>query len=182
MCNSRFRIKAISTMLASRRLCPTAKSVHLNTLGTIRFEGDYSIHWPRRSWRGTHGLRPAGESNGDWTQVVSFIHRGDIGGREGQVRSANAAGADSPGPQIPDASGSTAPPDVAVPRRDPQEGLRENQKNLRRDADQLLHLAQELKDEADKTEQTNVLSLSVVHKAEEVEKLAKHIKGLARAS
>ena len=84
--------------------------------------------------------------------------------------------------QIPDASGSAAPPDVAVPRRDPHEELRENQKNLRRDADQLLHLAQELKDEADKTEQTNVLSLSLVHKAEEVEKLAKHIKGLARAS
>jgi hypothetical protein len=84
--------------------------------------------------------------------------------------------------QIPDASGSAAPPDMPVPRRDPQDELRENQKNLRRDADHLLHLAQELKDEADKTEQTNVLSLSLVHKAEEVEKLAKHIKGLARAS
>ncbi len=84
--------------------------------------------------------------------------------------------------QIPDASGSAAPPDMPVPRRDPQEELKENQKNLRRDADRLLHLAQELKDEADKTEQTNVLSLSLVHKAEEVEKLAKHIKGLARAS
>jgi hypothetical protein len=84
--------------------------------------------------------------------------------------------------QTPDASGSAAPPDMTVPRRDPQEELRENQKNLRRDADHLLRLAQELKDEADKTEQTNVLSLSLVHKAEEVERLAKHIKGLARAS
>jgi hypothetical protein len=81
-------------------------------------------------------------------------------------------------PQIPDAG----PPDVPVPHRDPQEQLRENQKNLRRDADRLLQLAQELKEEADKTEQTNVLSLSLVHKAEEVEKLAKQIKGLARAS
>jgi hypothetical protein len=85
-------------------------------------------------------------------------------------------------PQIPDASGSAAPPDMPVPRRDPQEQLRENQKNLRRDADRLLQLAQELKDEADKTEQTNVLSISLVHKAEEVEKLARQIKGLARAS
>jgi hypothetical protein len=81
-------------------------------------------------------------------------------------------------PQIPDAG----PPDVPVPHRDPQEQLRENQKNLRRDADHLLQLAQELKEEADKTEQTNVLSVSLVHKAEEVEKLAKQIKGLARAS
>ena len=85
-------------------------------------------------------------------------------------------------PQIPDATGSAAPPDMPVPRLDPQEQLRENQKNLRRDADRLLRLAQELKDEAEKTEQTNVLSLSLVHKAEEVEKLAKQIKGLARAS
>ena len=85
-------------------------------------------------------------------------------------------------PQIPDASGSAAPPDMPVPRRDPRELLRENQKNLRRDADRLLQLAQELKDEADKTEQTNVLSLSLVHKAEDVEKLARQIKGLARAS
>jgi hypothetical protein len=84
--------------------------------------------------------------------------------------------------QIPDASGSAAPPGMPVPRRDPQEELRENQKNLRRDADHLLHLAQELKEEADKTEQTDVLSISLVHKAEEVEKLAKHIKGLVRAS
>jgi hypothetical protein len=86
-------------------------------------------------------------------------------------------------PQIPDASGSAgSPEDMPVPRLDPQEQLKENQKNLRRDADHLLHLAQELKDEADKIEQTNVLSLSLLHKAEEVEKLAKHIKGLARAS
>jgi len=85
-------------------------------------------------------------------------------------------------PQIPDASGSAAPPDMPVSRRDPHEQLRENQKNLRRDADRLLQLAQELKEEADKTEQTDVLSLSLVHKAEEVEKLARQIKGLARAS
>jgi hypothetical protein len=85
-------------------------------------------------------------------------------------------------PQIPDASGSVPGEEVPMPRRDPKEQLRENQKNLRRDADRLLQLAQELKEQADNTEQTNVLSLSLVHKAEEVEKLAKQIKGLARAS
>jgi hypothetical protein len=87
-------------------------------------------------------------------------------------------------PRFPDDSPSAGPPDEepASPRRDPKEQLKENQKNLRRDADHLLQLAQELKDEADKTEQTNVLSLSLVHKAEEVEKLARQIKGLARAA
>ncbi len=63
-----------------------------------------------------------------------------------------------------------------------REQLKESQKTLRLDADHLLQLAQELKDEADKTEQTDVLSLSLVHKAEEVEKLAKQIKDLVRAA
>jgi hypothetical protein len=87
-------------------------------------------------------------------------------------------------PRIPDASGSIGSPgdEPAPPRRDPKELLKENQKNLRRDADHLLQLAQELKNEADKTEQTEVLSLSLVHKAEEVEKLARQIKSLARGA
>ena len=85
--------------------------------------------------------------------------------------------------QIPDASDSGRPgeaPSLAPP--DPKVQLKENQKNLRRDADHLLQLAKDLKDEADKTEQTDVLSLSLVKKAEEVEKLARQIKDLARAS
>jgi hypothetical protein len=68
-----------------------------------------------------------------------------------------------------------------LPPPNPKAQLKENQKNLRRDADRLLQSAKDLKDEADKTEQTNVLSLTLVKKAEEVEKLAKQIKDLARA-
>jgi hypothetical protein len=67
-------------------------------------------------------------------------------------------------------------------RPDPKKLLAENQKNLRRDANNLLQLAQELKMEADKTDQTDVLSLSLIHKAEEVEKLAKQIRSLARSA
>jgi hypothetical protein len=51
----------------------------------------------------------------------------------------------------------------------------ERQKLLKADTDKLLALATELKDQVDKTNQ-NVLSLDVVRKAEEIEKLAKHIK------
>jgi hypothetical protein len=101
-----------------------------------------------------------------------------LAGVKGQFHGQTRQGPIPRVPQIPDAG----PPDVPVPHRDPQDLLKENQKNLRRDADHLLQLAQELKEEADKTEQTNVLSVSLVHKAEEVEKLAKQIKGLARAS
>jgi len=86
-------------------------------------------------------------------------------------------------PQIPDASGSGSLGDEPISRkRDLKEQLKENQKNLRRDADHLLQLAQELKDEADKTEQTDVLSLSLIRRAEEIEKLARQIKGLARSA
>jgi len=67
-------------------------------------------------------------------------------------------------PQVPDASDSGGRPDdiPAAAPPDPKVQLRENQKNLRRDADQLLQLAKDLKDEAEKTEQTDVLSLSLV--------------------
>ena len=86
-------------------------------------------------------------------------------------------------PHIPDASVAGSENDTPIMRKQElKEQLKENQKNLRRDADHLLQLAQELKDEADKTEQTDVLSLSLIHRAEEIEKLARQIKGLARSA
>ena len=90
-----------------------------------------------------------------------------------------------PSTQMPDASNRSGrrPDDLPTPpMADPKQQLKESQKNLRRDADRLLELANELKDEAYKTEQTDVLSLSLVHRAEEVEKLAKQIKDLVRGS
>jgi hypothetical protein len=48
-------------------------------------------------------------------------------------------------------------------------------KQLKADTDKLLELATELKTSVDKTNE-HVLSLDVVKKAEEIEKLAKHIK------
>jgi hypothetical protein len=70
----------------------------------------------------------------------------------------------------------------AAPAPDPTARLQESQKNLRKDADRLFELAKDLKEEVDKTEQTSVLSLALVKKAEEVEKLAHHIKDLVRAA
>jgi len=68
-----------------------------------------------------------------------------------------------------------------LPPRNPKAQLKENQKKLRDNADHLLELAKGLKEEADKTQQADVLSLTLVKKAEEVEKLARQIKDLARA-
>lgn len=89
------------------------------------------------------------------------------------------------GPQFPGTRGGPNNPadDIPLPpMADPMEQLKESQKTLRADADHLLQLAQELKDQAYDTEQTKVLSLSLVHKAEDVEKLARQIKDLVRAN
>jgi hypothetical protein len=90
----------------------------------------------------------------------------------------------APIPRLPDPSDqSNQPPDTPpLPPPNPKAQLEENQKNLRKDAGRLLELAQELKDDVEKTEQTNVLSLSLVKKAEEAEKLARQIKDLAKGS
>jgi hypothetical protein len=87
-------------------------------------------------------------------------------------------------PQFPDASGSNRPGvDFPLPpRADPKIQLKEDQKTLRQDVDHLLQLVKDLKTEADKTEESNVLSLSLVKKTEEIEKLAHHIKDLIRAA
>jgi hypothetical protein len=86
-------------------------------------------------------------------------------------------------PQIPDASSSGGADDVPLPpRADPKIQLKENQKALRRDVDRLLQLVKDLKDESDKTPETDVLSLSMVKKAEDIEKLARQIKERIRES
>jgi len=52
---------------------------------------------------------------------------------------------------------------------------KERQATIKRDTDKLLALATELKEYVDKTNE-NVLSVDVVRKAEEIEKLAHHVK------
>jgi hypothetical protein len=84
-------------------------------------------------------------------------------------------------PQIPDASNSNGVEDIPLPpRANPREQLKEDQKSLRRDVDHLLQLAKDLKDESDKTPETDVLSLSLVKKVEDIEKLAHQIKDRIR--
>jgi hypothetical protein len=58
--------------------------------------------------------------------------------------------------------------------RTKQQG-KERQATIKRDTDKLLALATELKQYVDKTNE-NVLSVDVVRKAEEIEKLAHHVK------
>jgi len=63
---------------------------------------------------------------------------------------------------------------------DPKSIQQENQKKIRADVARLFEMASELKQEVDKTDATVTLPLSIVKKAQQIEKLAKEIKGLAK--
>jgi hypothetical protein len=91
---------------------------------------------------------------------------------------------DPTAPPFPNPAGAAGPDDVPLPPRatDPKVMLKDDQKELRRDVDRLLQMAKGLKDESDKTPETDVLSLSLVKKVEDIEKLAHQIKDLIRAS
>jgi hypothetical protein len=76
--------------------------------------------------------------------------------------------------------GQGAPTGNAAWRRDQLKQMQkqqkaERQKQLKADTDRLYQLATDLKSSVDKTNE-NILSVDVVKKAEEIEKLAKHIK------
>jgi hypothetical protein len=58
--------------------------------------------------------------------------------------------------------------------------LEENEKDIKKKVEKLFQLATELKDEVDKTDSAKVLSVAMVKKAEEIEKLAKDIKSRAK--
>jgi hypothetical protein len=58
--------------------------------------------------------------------------------------------------------------------------LEERQKNIKKDVEKLYDLAAQLKTEVEMTDSTTVLSMAMVKKAEEIEKLAKQIKDRAK--
>ena len=58
--------------------------------------------------------------------------------------------------------------------------LEENQKDIKKNVEKLFDLATQLKDQVEKTDATAVLSLAMVKKAEEIERLARQIKERAK--
>jgi hypothetical protein len=92
----------------------------------------------------------------------------------------------SPLPRLPRIGDASNDPslgdDGPASKVDPKQILKENQKKLNSDVEHLVQLAQELKEESAKTKETDVLSLPLIHKAEEIEKLAHQIKDLARSN
>jgi hypothetical protein len=72
------------------------------------------------------------------------------------------------------------PGDVSPAVPDPKTVLKANDKDIKHNVRELATLAEELKKEVEDTDSASVLSLGMVHKAEEIEKLARHIASLAR--
>ena len=71
--------------------------------------------------------------------------------------------------------------DVPVPPAASKKALLEQrQKDIKKDVEKLFDLATQLKTEVEKTDATTTLSLAMVHRAEEIEKLARQIKDNAR--
>lgn len=66
------------------------------------------------------------------------------------------------------------------PNADPKEMLKLHQKQIHDNVEKLYDLAGQLKEQVEKTETELVLSLPMVQKAEQIEKLAKQIKTMAR--
>ncbi len=58
--------------------------------------------------------------------------------------------------------------------------LTDDQKQIKKNVDELFSLAQELKEQSEKMDSTAVLSIQFVQKTEEIEKLARKIRNLAR--
>lgn len=66
--------------------------------------------------------------------------------------------------------------DTDEPKIDSKLLLEANQKDIKKSVERLFQLANELKTEVEKTDSVQVLSLAMVKKAEEIEKLAKSIR------
>ena len=85
-----------------------------------------------------------------------------------------------PQPPIDDQSGKEDEDQAGRLKAASKVALQENDKSIKKSVERLFQLASELKAEVDKTDSAQVLSLAMVKKAEEIEKLAKDIKSRAK--
>jgi hypothetical protein len=86
------------------------------------------------------------------------------------------------GRRRPDASDDATnnPNSANLPASSSKAILEERQKNIKKDVEKLYDLAAQLKTEVEKTDSTTILSLAMLKKAEEIERLARQIKDHAR--
>jgi len=83
------------------------------------------------------------------------------------------------GPTKPSVKPPIKDEDPDEPKVDSKAMLEANQKDIKKNIERLYQLAKELKAEVEKTDSVQVLSIVMVKKAEEIEKLAKGIRSRA---
>lgn len=84
-----------------------------------------------------------------------------------------------PGPQFPKQPEQPSPEPARNPKRD-QIILKANREAIAKDVMRMSDLVDELQKEFKENDTTEILSLDVLRKSEEIEKLAKHIRDLVR--
>jgi hypothetical protein len=103
--------------------------------------------------------------------------------------SAGFAGAQNSLPPRPDSAQNPGAPPINQPptmdlgkpsEKETKEILKQNKHQIEENVEQIYKLAGELKGEVEKTDAANTLSLPMIQKAEQIEKLAKQVKNLAR--
>ncbi len=84
-------------------------------------------------------------------------------------------------PSVPDPSADAdASPGSRTEKSPSKMALEANEKDIKKNIEKLFQLATDLKTEVEKTDSSQVLSLAMVKKAEEIEKLAREIKTRAK--
>lgn len=101
------------------------------------------------------------------------------------LHTASAAAQSSERAEVPQESGASRRTreevDPPLPEAASKKALLEQrQKDIKKDIEKLFDLATQLKAEVEKTDATTTLSLVMVHRAEEIEKLARQIKDNAK--
>jgi hypothetical protein len=96
---------------------------------------------------------------------------------QGQSRSQGKPAGGAP----TDASGNNPDDAAPAPEKPPSKAILEaNEKDIKKNIEKLFQLATDLKEEVEKTDSSQVLSLALLKKAEEIEKLAHDIKTRAK--
>jgi hypothetical protein len=109
--------------------------------------------------------------------------------RLGLFCSTGFAGAQNGLPARPEPAQSQGPPkieqtmpgdEIKPNSKETKEILKQNERQIQDNVEKIYKLAGELKDEVEKTDAASTLSLPMIQKAEQIEKLAKQVKNLAR--
>lgn len=83
-------------------------------------------------------------------------------------------------PQRPQRDSGSKDEDPGAPKPDTKILLTANEKDIKKNVERLYQLASELKAEVEKTDSVQVLSIGLLKKTEEIEKLAKEIRSRAK--